>query len=67
MRRGKGQRESYKSACSKIFVMIEKDPNGRKCGKCANEMIGLQGGAKVMMDGHTLQERQSSVLTNQCL
>jgi len=34
MQRGQGQRDSCKSAYSKIFVMNEKDPSGRECTVC---------------------------------
>jgi len=37
--------------------------DGRECNECANETSGLQGGVKIM----ELEERQGSVLTNQCL
>jgi hypothetical protein len=50
MPRGRrGQRDSRKSACSKIFVM--NNPNGREpeCNEGANKPSGLvQGGVKIM-------------------
>ena len=64
MRQGQGQRDSCKSACSKIYVMKEKGPSGRECNDCANEILGYRG---CQNHGHTLQEGQGSVLTNQCL
>jgi hypothetical protein len=48
--------------------MNEKDSSGRECNECANEKSGLRRESG-SYDGHTLpmQERQGSVLTNQCL
>jgi hypothetical protein len=45
--------------------MNEKYTRGRECNECADKTSGLQ--ASQDHDGHTLQGRQSSVLTNQCL
>ena len=49
-----------------------KDPSeratGSECNECANETSGLvQGGVRIVMIMAILQERQGSVLTNQCL
>jgi hypothetical protein len=36
------------SACSKIFVMNEKDPSGRECNECANGFGWATGGVEIM-------------------
>jgi hypothetical protein len=47
--------------------MNEKDLSGRECNEWVNEMFGLRGEVASQDHGHTSQERQGSVLTNQCL
>jgi hypothetical protein len=42
----------------------EKDPGGRECNGCANEMLGLQGRVKIMAIPY---KKDKALLTNQCL
>jgi hypothetical protein len=49
------------------YLYDEKDTSGRGCDECANGMSVLQGRVIKIVHGHDIQERQHSVLTNQCL
>jgi hypothetical protein len=63
MQLGRGQRDSGKSACLKIFDMGEKYSSGREM-QC--EGLQRHGGVRIVAISYK-QEKQGSVLTNQCL
>ena len=60
MRQGQGQRDSCKSACSKIIKKIRVGVNAMRV---RTKRLGYRGESRQ----DDVQERQGSVLTNQCL